>query len=297
MPYTLDQWRQLGRFFDYNRKSIFYVEAGQGFPLVVLHGFPTASWDWHHIWDNLSARYQAIAPDFLEFGFSDKPRNYPYSMFDQADMVEQLLRERGIESYFLLTHDIGDTVAQELLARQIDRKTNQIRAVCLLNGGLFPETHHALPIQKQLLGQWGWLISRLVNEKRFKQSLTKVFGKNTQPSPADFDAYWQLMNRQQGQRNLHLLIRYIAERRQHRERWVGALQNTSAPIRLIDGLDDSISGAHMVRRYRELILNPNVVELPGIGHYPQTETPSEVLRAVVEFFGGVGDYPTTNSSN
>jgi pimeloyl-ACP methyl ester carboxylesterase len=285
MPYTLDQWRQLGRTFDYKDNSIFYVEAGKGVPLVVLHGFPTASWDWHYIWDDLAARYHVIAPDFLGFGFSDKPRNYAYSMLDQADMVEELLRAKGIEAYFLLTHDIGDTVGQELLARQLERGTNQIRAVCLLNGGLFPETHHALPIQKQLLGRWGWLISRLVNEKRFKQSLTNVFGKNTQPSPADFDAYWQLMNRKQGQRNLHLLIRYIAERRQHRERWVGALQQTPAPIRLIDGLDDSISGAHMVRRYRELIPNPDVVELPGIGHYPQTETPSEVLRAVVEFFG------------
>ncbi len=297
MPYTLDQWRQSGGTFDYNRKSIFYVEAGQGLPLVVLHGFPTASWDWHHIWDDLAVRYHVIAPDFLGFGFSDKPRNYPYSMFDQADMVENLLRAKGIDSYFLLTHDIGDTVAQELLARQLERCTNQIRAVCLLNGGLFPETHHALPIQQKLLGPWGWIISRLINEKRFKQSLTNVFGKNTQPSPADFDAYWQLMNRQQGQRNLHLLIRYIAERRQHRERWVGALQQTSAPIRLIDGLDDSISGAHMVRRYRELIPNPNVVELPGIGHYPQTETPGEVLRAVVEFFGDVSFHPATNSSN
>lgn len=283
MPYSLDQWRQLGRTFDYKNNSIFYVEAGEGVPLVVLHGFPTASWDWHHIWDDLAAQYHVIAPDFLGFGFSDKPRNYPYSMFDQADMLEELLRAKGIDSWFLLAHDIGDTVAQELLARQLERGTNQIRAVCLLNGGLFPETHHALPIQKKLLGPWGWVISRLVNEKRFKQSLSHVFGKNTQPSPADFDAYWQLMNRQQGQRNLHLLIRYIAERRQHRERWVGALQNTPAPIRLINGLDDSISGAHMVRRYRELIPNSNVVELPGIGHYPQTETPNEVLRAVVDW--------------
>jgi pimeloyl-ACP methyl ester carboxylesterase len=73
------------------------------------------------------------------------------------------------------------------------------------------------------------------------------------------------------------LIHYIPERSQYRERWVGALQNTTIPVRFICGLEDPISGRHMAERYRELVKKPDVVELEGVGHYPQLEAPDLVL--------------------
>jgi pimeloyl-ACP methyl ester carboxylesterase len=80
------------------------------------------------------------------------------------------------------------------------------------------------------------------------------------------------------------LIGYIAERRAHRERWVGALVDTQVPIRLINGLADPVSGAHMLVRYRELVAQPNIVELPGVGHYPQVEAPDAVVHAIRAHF-------------
>jgi pimeloyl-ACP methyl ester carboxylesterase len=46
---------------------------------------------------------------------------------------------------------------------------------------------------------------------------------------------------------------------------------------------DPVSGAHLVKRYRELVASPNVTELPDVGHYPQTEQPDAVLSAYFEF--------------
>jgi pimeloyl-ACP methyl ester carboxylesterase len=56
------------------------------------------------------------------------------------------------------------------------------------------------------------------------------------------------------------------------------------PLRFIVGLDDPVSGAHVAARYRELIPDPDIVELAGIGHYPQVEAPEEMLAAVRQFF-------------
>ena len=56
-------------------------------------------------------------------------------------------------------------------------------------------------------------------------------------------------------------------------------------MRLIDGMQDPISGAHMVARFRQLINNADVVELEGVGHYPQLEAPEETLRAFLAFHG------------
>jgi pimeloyl-ACP methyl ester carboxylesterase len=80
------------------------------------------------------------------------------------------------------------------------------------------------------------------------------------------------------------LIGYIEERKKYRDRWVGALTSATVPLRFICGLRDPISGAHMAARYRELVPNPDVVELPTVGHYPQVEAPAPVEAAVLELF-------------
>lgn len=82
---------------------------------------------------------------------------------------------------------------------------------------------------------------------------------------------------------MHKLISYIPERRVQRNRWVAAMQRGEIPLRVIDGEVDPISGAHMVQRYCELIADADTVLLPGIGHYPQTEAPVQVLKHYLEF--------------
>lgn len=285
---TLDEWRKQGLFFRHRGHDIFYASGGRGEgpALLCIHGFPTASWDWSALWPHLCARFgRVIAPDMIGFGFSAKPRGYPYSMFDQADLHERLLEALGIGAVHLLVHDIGDTVAQELLARHAERGGAGLKllSVTLLNGGLFPETHRATRAQKLLLGPLGALVGLAMNERRFGRSFSSLFGPGTQPSAAELRDFWQLIDHQRGQRIMHRLIRYILERRANRARWVGALQKTPVPLRLIDGLDDPVSGAHMVERYRELVPNADVVALPGIGHYPQVEAPEAVLEAFLAF--------------
>jgi pimeloyl-ACP methyl ester carboxylesterase len=82
---------------------------------------------------------------------------------------------------------------------------------------------------------------------------------------------------------MHKLIRYMRERRVHRDRWVGAMQSTDLPLKLIDGAADPISGVHMAARYRELVPSADVSLLEGVGHYPQIEAPGQVLRAFDSF--------------
>ena len=79
---TLEQWRAAGSTFSYHGHPVFYRAEGSGEPLVCVHGFPTASWDWHAVWPTLAERYRLVAPDMMGFGFSAKPRGYPYSIHD-----------------------------------------------------------------------------------------------------------------------------------------------------------------------------------------------------------------------
>jgi len=286
MGMTIVDWRNAGACFEHRGHRIFWRE--EGLPdapvLLLIHGFPTASWDWEAVWPGLAERYRLLTLDMIGFGFSDKPLDYSYSILDQADICEALLRERGVDRYHVLAHDYGDTVAQELLARSVEAGDRPaLQSVCFLNGGLFPETHRPVLIQKLLLSPIGPLVARLTNRKAVARNMRRIFGPRTQPDAAVIDAFWELMAMHDGLKVFPQLIGYMPERRLRRERWVGALQAASVPLKLIDGTDDPVSGAHMVQRYRELIARPDITELPGIGHYPQIEAPREVLAAYLDF--------------
>ena len=274
----LAAWRASGRTFRHRGHDVFYRDEGRsdGGTLVLLHGFPTASWDWSSLWEPLTSRWRVVAADMIGYGFSDKPRPYPYSIADQADLIEGLLGELGVTQVHLFAHDVGDTVAQELLARHhLD-----IRSVCLLNGGLFPETHRATLRQRLLAGPLGPILTRLLDERAFSRSFSGVFAHK--PSPTELQDFWQLVAWNDGHHLTHVLLGYIVERRRHRERWVGALR-TEVPLVVINGSEDPVSGAHMVARLREEVPAAGIVDLPGVGHYPQVEAPDKVLAAYLAF--------------
>lgn len=282
---ALQDWRGQGQSFTFKGHAIRYWTAGaaDAEPLLLIHGFPTASWDWHYLWQPLAQKYRVIACDMLGFGDSAKPRGHAYSLLEQADLQQALLEHLAIQGpLHVLAHDYGDSVAQELIARDQDGRI-KLGSCVFLNGGLFPETHHPVLVQKLLLSPVGPLISRLFSRQKLAASFAKVFGPHTQPSARELDDFWSLIAANDGTAVMHRLIRYMPERRVQRDRWVAAMQATTVPMRIIDGAADPISGAHMVVRYCELIANADTVLLEQIGHYPQTEAPAEVLMHYLHF--------------
>ncbi len=292
---SFQRWQHTGQYFDFFGHNIFYQDQGpQDAPcLLLIHGYPSASWDWHHQWPHLIKHFRVITLDMLGFGFSDKPcfpskhsssnPNIQYSIFTQADIFSALLKHKGIKKVHIFSHDYGDTVAQELLARYHHNEKDAIKilSLCLLNGGLFPETHKALLLQKLLLSPLGPFIARFASYKKFKRNFEYIC--SVPLSDQELQNLWSMVEFNNGKPILAKLISYMKERKLNRDRWVGVLQNTSIALRLIDGVDDPISGAHMVVRFRELIATPDIIELSGVGHYPQLEAPQQVLKGFLEF--------------
>jgi pimeloyl-ACP methyl ester carboxylesterase len=276
---SIEAWRAAGSSFDFRGHRVFYRREGSGPPLLLVHGYPTASWDWAKIWPGLTARFDVIAPDMLGFGFSAKPRGHGYSIAEQADLHLALLDWLGIGDVHALVHDYGVTVGQELLARG-----GRLQSIAFLNGGLFPETHRPRRIQRLLASPIGPWVARLSTERSFCRSFAAIFGPHTKPTPEELHAFWQLASRDDGMRALAGLIGYMAERVAHRERWVGALVDAKLPLIAINGVHDPVSGAHMIARLLELRPSTKVVRLE-VGHYPQVEAPDDVLAAYLAFAG------------
>lgn len=283
MAESLESWRRSGTSFDYQGHDI-YVRRG-GNPaapvLVLIHGFPTASWDYAPLWEALIQRWRVLTLDMLGFGYSAKPLAHRYSILDQADLFEAFLRAEGVSNYHVLAHDYGDTVAQELLARQSD--SPRLRSVCLLNGGIFPEAHRPLLTQRLLSSPLGPLVARLSTRATFAASMRRIFSTSRPPTTDELDGFWTLVTHGNGRAVLAPVSHYRLERRRRRERWIGALETTNVPLRLIAGMADPIAGATTARRFRELVPHADVVELADVGHWPQIEAPTQVLKAYDDF--------------
>ncbi|WP_299245007.1 alpha/beta hydrolase [uncultured Aquimarina sp.] len=282
---SLQNWKNSGSFFSYKNYQIFYKEEGAGIPLLLIHGFPTSSWDWNKIWDSLIKKYKVYAIDMLGYGFSSKPTDFRYTIASQVDLWEAFLKEKSITSFHILAHDYGDTVVQEMLARSKENLEYEfkIESVCFLNGGMFPETNFPTLTQRMLLTPFGAILKHFMGRNTLAKNFKKIFGQHTQASEKEIDEFWETIDYNSGKNVIPKLIKYLKERDTYKIRWREAIQYTDMPKRLIDGGVDPISGKHMAEFYKEIVPNADVVILDTIGHYPQTEAPEEVLHHYTEF--------------
>ena len=283
---NLTDWQKSGDYFDYEGYPIFYRrEKNENETLLCLHGFPTASFDYHKIWNGLNENFSLVAFDMIGYGFSAKPSDFDYTTFQQVDILEALIEHLKIEKLHILAHDYGNTITQELLARSEEKRLKfSIETICFLNGALFPETHRPILAQKILISPIGFLFGRFITDAKFKKSLASVFGKQTQPTEDELNDFLELFRYNDGRRIAHKLIRYMLERTKYRERWVGALEKMKQPFRFINGLADPVSGAHLVARFREVLpAQKDIIELETVGHFPHFETPETVLEKFLEF--------------
>ncbi|NGY05493.1 alpha/beta fold hydrolase [Solimonas terrae] len=288
---SLTRWRETGGEFRFRAHRIFIRDTGSGDEAVLLlHGFPTASWDFEAMWPGLARRFaRVVTLDLLGFGFSDKPPGYRYSVREQADLVAELLAALGIRRVQLLAHDYGACVAQELLARMRQGGRGDppdivpITSCVLLNAALFPEAYHPSLMQRLLLGPLAPLYLQLAGPRRFGRVFSALFGAQTKPGLIELHDYWTLIGQQRGRRALGALFRFVEERRSQRARWLQALAGARIPLRLICGSDDPVAGREMAERYRQLIDQADIVLLDGIGHFPHVEAPDRTLRAFLAF--------------
>ena len=285
MPSALEEWLRFGGWFQFKSHSIFYrTSAKKGKPtLLLIHGFPTSSYDFALIWQQLAKHFTLVTADMLGFGFSAKPYPHHYSIIEQADLFETLLKKLNVKQYHVLAHDYGVSVAQELLARQVGKK-RPVLSVCFLNGGLYPEYHKPLLVQKLMLSPLGPLLAKFFSKAKLRASFDAIFGER-KASEGELEAFWQLIEYNDGRRVIPNLLHYMNERRQYRERWVNAMENAAAPIAMINGPMDPISGRHLAQAFAGRNPRARVEILEGVGHYPQVEASEKVAALYLSILG------------
>lgn len=276
-------WEREGSYEEIGGRRI-YVHSGEGGDplLLLLHGFPSSSFDFRGLLPLLGERAH-LTLDFLGFGLSDKPRGADYGLRVQADLVEEVHRRRFRErEAFIVAHDMGTSVATELLARDIEGSGSlRIRGVVLFNGSIVVERASLTPAQKLLRSPLGPLAARLTNRPFFRQQFGSLFSPGHPLSDEEADDQWELIRHNGGRAIGHQTIGYIGERIRFAERWHGAVRDWPGDLRLVWGMLDPVATPAVLDALRELRPAAPVTELADLGHYPQLEDPRRIADPVL----------------
>jgi len=278
----VERWRRAGTIQDVLGRQL-YVHRRDGSEsplLLLLHGFPSSSYDWREL---LALRPDPamLAFDFLGFGLSEKPRDHVYTLAWQADAAEELVRRAGSPPVFVVGHDMGTSVATELMARDLRGELDmRVTGALLFNGSML--LHLAKPTigQRMLRSRLGPLFARLTSKQTFRAQFARIFAPEHPLAAEEAADQWSLIAHNGGQRIAHKTIHYMDERERLTDRWHGAIRDWPRPLTLAWGLHDPVARPAVFNGLRALRPGVESIELPDAGHYPQIEQPELIAAAV-----------------
>ncbi len=284
-------WRSRGRELEVDGRGVFVVDCGprDAEALLILHGFPSSSHDFHRVVDRLARHYRVVLHDHLGFGLSAKPASYSYSLVEQAEVALAVWRQLGVERGHLLGHDYGTSVATELLARrERGLLPLDVDSLTLCNGSVLIELARLRLSQRiarsPLLGP---AFGRLIWAGYFKRVMRRLWGDPGRAIEADLDAIWLGMIHAGGRLRMHAISGYIAERYRFRERWVGALRRFDRPALVLWARRDPVAVQAIGRGLAGIIPSARLEWLDELGHYPMLEDPDAWTDRLVEFVDSV----------
>lgn len=290
---TANEWKSKGEFITVNDRKLFVIDTSSFFStedkvptetMVVLHGYPTSSYDYYKVLPELSKHYRVIIHDHLGFGFSDKPLDYSYSLLDQADLALQLWQLLGVKKVHLLAHDYGTSVATEIIARNNNHElTIEIEKLTLCNGSMHIELSQLRTIQKLLKNKWlGKYVAKLTTYAIFSKNLRNVYFDKTKVSNNELKDMWMQLEYNDGRKVIHKLSQYINERYTYWNRWIGALKETNLQTNIVWAKNDPVAVPAIARLIATEISNNKLFWIENTGHFPMLENPDEWLNCILK---------------
>lgn len=282
----LQTWMASGQFGRFDDVELFYRVANKRSTqlpwLVCFHGFPTSSWDWHLLLPYLKKTHRVLLFDFPGYGLSGKPPGRDYSLARQLDAAEALMKFLHIAEFDLLTHDMGNSVACELLRRRESGGYRfELISLALLNGGIYMDLHRPLLTQRLLRTPViGRLTARFSSWPVFRRQYPQVYAQPEKFDEMHYRSQWSLMLNNQGRNTLHKIAGYMKERQRMGDRWTGPLHSLDIPLRVIWGKRDPIAVYAIARKLSQRNPSASLCTLENVGHYPQLEDPEKVARCL-----------------
>jgi pimeloyl-ACP methyl ester carboxylesterase len=273
-----DEWE-----IELHGHRVIYRIAGDGPPVVLIHGMVNSSKHWENVALQLADRYTVVAPDLLGHGDSAAVRG-DYSLGAHACSIRDLLTTIGIERATVVGHSLGGGIAMQFFYQFPQRVE---RLALISSGGLGHEVSPMLrgaALPGAAAGIW------LVANRHVRGALDRA-GERMRGRGSRKGVYLQAVARAMRPLGdaaarhafLQTLRAVIDVRGQH----VSAMDRLyllgELPTLLVWGeRDNTIPMRHGLAAH-ELIPNSRFITLPKAAHFPNLEDPDGLAAALLDW--------------
>jgi 2-hydroxymuconate-semialdehyde hydrolase len=239
-------------------------EDGEGFPILLLHGFPATRHLWARVVPELvEAGFRVLTPDLIGYGESEAPTGVRIDMASQARWMLELLDELNVTRVVIIAHDVGSAAAQLIVANEPQR----VRGLAVLDGVYGTE--------------WAMQAIRSIQAwdpaeaHRLFPVLARRLAKNS--------ALREMLAPYQGAQGGLRLIRAAQDLDPEQTANIGAqLRASGVPATVLWGERDEFLSIQDVGRPLAELLGATLVKLPG-GHFTPIDCPNEAAAALRNF--------------
>jgi pimeloyl-ACP methyl ester carboxylesterase len=279
-------WQNKGALLPVYNKNIFTIDTGGNHEncIVILHGYLSSSYDYHKVIQELSKNNRVIVQDLIGFGFSDKPKNKYFTIIDQTDYVLELWRLLELKTITLISHDYGNLIAKEVLARQNSCCANiNIDKIYFCNGSVPVDHYNYLDTHKFYKDDISIkMISMLTSFGVYKKVIKDFFYDDKKISDEELKEMWMQLEHNNGRDHINFVYHYVRERKIFWNRWITALKETEVSIELIWGQEDRITDECIPDLKKEKVAINNISWIKKTGHFPMLESPKEWLQCILK---------------
>ncbi len=254
-------------------------QQGHSHTLLFIHGFGAGSHYWRGLEDYFGKNFNTVALDLKGFGYSDKPADGNYRGSDQAAIVTAFLEAKDLHQVVLVGHSLGGAVA--LLTGLQEGPLGRVKALILLDPATYDQP---LPGFMRLLRTpvLGLLLPALLpKDIMVKKMLAEVFAEKDKITPEMIQQYVAYLQTPGAAAALRETAKEI-----YWEDLDGVMAKTAAlkmPVLIIWGEQDRILPVASGRRLQADLQGAEMVVIPGSGHNPQEEKPTETIAAMASF--------------
>ncbi|HJR46260.1 MAG TPA: alpha/beta fold hydrolase [Actinomycetota bacterium] len=264
----------------------FFIEAGQGPPVVLLHGLGATNTSLLPTFLELCRDHRVIAPDLPGFGDTDKPiRSYDPEFF--ADWLLSFMDAVSLERADLVGNSMGGRVAVEAALRAPERVG---RVALLAPSSAFIKGRQYERIVRFLRPELA-LLPLPLPRRQVVGSIRRLFSKPERLRPEWYesaaDEFLRVFTRPRGRIAFFSAARQIYLEQPYGERgfW-DRLPELSRPALFVWGEKDWLVPARFERHVERCLPNATSIVLEDCGHVPQYELPEATHKLVREFLGG-----------
>ena len=263
-------------FLQLGDQLVHIEQAGQGEPVILLHGFGASTYSWRKVMPALAAAFRVVAIDLNGFGYTERPRAFEsYSREGQAGLVLRVMDALGIPSAHLVGHSYGGGLSLFLAAQHPER----VQSLVLVDSSAptYANDRRSLAASVKPLLTF-YLRSLVLRPGTVRRALLHSFHDDSLVTPELVREYYERL-RIEGVIDAY----YGLTAPTHIASEPVELEKIRTPTLIVWGAEDRVISAAAGRRAAARMPDAGFVAIEDAGHVPMEEKPDELVRIVLPF--------------